>query len=79
METPVRGPEIKKLREAAGIKREQLCQQADCSYAHLRFCERGERELSDELYHKLHLALHELIRGRDEAFEQARKEIAQVS
>lgn len=72
------GPEIKKLREAAGITREQLCGRADCSYAHLRFCERGEREMSDELYHKLHLCVHELIRERDEAFDQARKEIAEA-
>ena len=79
MTTFVRGPEVKKLRIAAGITREQLRQQAECSYAHLRFCERGEREMSDELYHKLHLSLHELVREREQAFEQARKELAEVS
>ena len=76
METIVRGPEIQRQRKAAGITREELCERAECSYAHLRFCERGERRMSDELYHKLHLSVHELIRERNEAFEQARKEIA---
>ena len=76
MTTFVRGPEVKKLREAAGISRDQLHKRADCSYAHVRFCERGEREMSDELYHRLHLSLHELVREREQAFEQARKETA---
>ena len=71
-----RGPEILKLRQAAGVGRQQLADDAGCSYAHLRWCERGDREMSDELYHKLHLSLRELIRKRDEAFEQAREELA---
>ena len=77
MATMIHGPEIKKLREAGGITREELRRAAECSYAHLRFCERGERAMSDELYHRLHMALRELIQERSAAFELASKETAE--
>jgi len=70
------GDTIRKLRVAANIKQGDLAEHMDLRQTDLCESELGNREMTESEYIKARQALLDLIAERDEAYAQAKAEVA---